>query len=221
MLTIRKSHERGHAEHGWLNTYHTFSFDTYYDPEHDGFRSLRVINEDIIAGNQGFGMHPHSDMEIITYVLEGELTHKDSVGNEGIIRTGEIQIMSAGSGVSHSEFNNQLMPCHLLQIWLFANEQGLMPRYATRKINWLKNELTPIVDSSDVYQDAKVYVCKLTKPLIYDSSKDRGVWIQLIDGEMDVNGMPLEKGDGIAIEDEKDISMNPVGTAHFLLFDLA
>jgi quercetin 2,3-dioxygenase len=220
MITVRKAQDRGHAEHGWLNTHHTFSFNTYYDPQHMGFRSLRVINEDVITGKQGFGMHPHNDMEIITYVVSGELTHKDDQGNEGKISEGNIQVMSAGTGVAHSEFNETLEPVHLLQVWIMSKERGLEPKYIDRKIEKRDNELILIADNKDIYQDAKIYVSRLNKETTYDIRQGRGVWIQLIEGKLEVNGTVLEKGDGAAIEDEKDIKLK--GTkAHFMMFDLA
>lgn len=182
MITIRKSQDRGHAEHGWLDSYHSFSFADYYDPKWMAFRSLRVINEDIIAAGQGFGSHPHKDMEIITYVLSGQLKHKDSMGNEGVIKPGEVQKMSAGTGVVHSEFNaSSKIEAHLLQIWIMPDTKNLKPAY--------EQDLLP-VDQQDslvafpvtIHQDAKLFRGRLSKgkELSYTLNKERGAWVQMI-----------------------------------------
>lgn len=232
MITVRRSGERGHFDHGWLKTFHTFSFAEYHDPEFMGFRALRVINEDWVAPGQGFGTHPHRDMEIITYILQGELQHKDSMGNGSVIRPGQIQYMSAGTGVTHSEFNpSSKEPVHLLQIWILTAEKGAKPRYAQESFdaelrpNVLKRIVSP--DGAEgtiaIRQDANVYVCKLGKgaQTEFKFSSGRYGWLQLAKGAVAVNEHGLTAGDGAAIGDESQISLKASSDSEFLLFDLA
>ena len=234
MITLRPAQERGHFNHGWLDTYHSFSFDQYHDPKHMGFRTLRVINEDRVESGKGFGMHPHRDMEIITYVLEGELAHQDSMGNGSAIRPGEVQRMSAGTGVLHSEFNHSPeQPVHLLQIWLLPEQRGLQPSYeqkafpAEEKLNRLR--LVAARDARDgavaIHQDAELYSALLddgagvTHPL----RPGRHAWIQVARGAVTVNGTRLGAGDGAAISNEAEIVITGAAgseRAEILLFDL-
>src|SRR5262245_61012893 len=198
MIQIRPSDERGHANHGWLDTYPSFSFDTYYDPAHMGFRSMRVINEDRVAPGMGFGMHAHRDMEIITYVLEGALEHRDSMGNRGVIRPGEVQRMSAGTGVRHSEYNaSKSEPVHLLQIWIVPARPGIEPSYEQKAIGVPDGELVQVAgpaNSSDggvvIHQDAKLFSCRLAKgvSLRHSLAAGRHGWLQVARGAVRVNG---------------------------------
>ncbi len=231
MITIRKSEDRGQADHGWLKTYHTFSFASYFDPKFTKFRSLRVINEDWIKAGQGFGTHPHENMEIITYIIEGELEHKDSMGNGSIIRQGELQRMTAGTGVTHSEFNPSDRDTHLLQIWISPERTGLDPGYEQRDFTGLRkpNQLTVLAaqcgkqESLTVHQDMELYGGNLDagKQVEYPVSFDRHAWIQIIKGAVVVNGIDLLTGDGAAIEEENLITIAAAETTEFLLFDLA
>ena len=231
MVTVRKAEERGHADHGWLRTYHTFSFATYFDPKHTKFRSLRVINEDWIQGGKGFGTHPHENMEIITYVIEGILEHKDSMGNGSTIRHGELQRMTAGAGIAHSEFNPSDTETHLLQIWISPERADLEPGYEQKDFStlWEPNGLTLLAsqcgkeDSLTVHQDMELLGGRLEsgKQLEHLTSRDRHVWIQVIKGELIINGTDLETGDGCAIDEEKTITLVAPQTCEFLLFDLA
>jgi len=234
MIKIRPSAARGHANHGWLDTYYTFSFSHYYDPKHMGFRALRVINEDWISANQGFGAHPHRDMEIITYIVEGELSHRDSTGTEATIKQNDVQRMSAGTGVVHSEFNNSDKAVHLLQIWIMPAADDLKPSYEDRTFRReeKQNRLRLIAsddgrdDSTRINQDASVYASLLDggKTLDLALKPGRHAWVQLIGGELEVNGTRLNKGDGAAISDESKLTLASVGSngaAEFLLFDLA
>jgi len=238
MLTLRKSEDRGHADHGWLDSYHTFSFANYHDPEYMGFRSLRVINEDIIAPTRGFGAHAHRDMEILTYVLSGTLAHKDSMGHTERLGPNEIQRMSAGSGVVHSEFNgSDAEPVHLLQIWIEPASSGIAPSYEQFKFepeekrNRFKLLASPVATpgSATLHQDAKVSVAELEpgRQLSYslDSSSDAGrhIWLQVIRGEVEVNGAKLSAGDAAAIHAEPALEIHAQGTSNseILLFDLA
>jgi quercetin 2,3-dioxygenase len=233
MITLRPSSERGHANHGWLDTYHTFSFDTYHDPAHMGFRALRVINEDRVAAGHGFPTHPHRDMEIITYVLEGALAHKDSMGNGSAIRPGDVQRMSAGTGVRHSEANpSPSEPVHLLQIWILPNQRGLPPSYEQKtfteqeKLGKLR-----LIASNDgregsvtIHQDASV-LASLLQPgstLTYDIEPGRHAWVQAVRGAFTLNGVPLRAGDGAAISDERQLTLNGDRRdgSELLLFDL-
>jgi hypothetical protein len=233
MLSIRRSSERGHANHGWLDTFHTFSFNTYYDPKFMGFRSLRVINEDRVAAGQGFGTHPHQDMEIVTYVLEGVLAHKDSIGPGGQIRPGELQHMSAGTGIRHSEFNgSDSAPVHLLQIWVEPAKEGIAPSYGQRAfpIATETNRLH-LLASPDGRQgsltwatDAELFASRLTPgasvELAFDARKYG--WVQVARGSATVNGLALAQGDGVALSNEAaaSVTAGPEG-AEVLLFDLA
>jgi quercetin 2,3-dioxygenase len=234
MITVRPAEDRGHFDHGWLNTYHSFSFADYHDPKHMGFRSLRVINEDYVAPGNGFGTHPHRDMEIITYVLEGALGHKDSMGNGSTILPGEVQKMSAGTGVLHSEYNNSpAQEVHLLQIWLLPEKRGITPSYEQKmfgreeKLNRLLLIASP--DASDgsilIHQDAKLYgsVLESGKSVTHELAPGRHGWVQLVDGELTVNGQRLKPGDGAAFSEEAKVEIFSSGEteAEFLLFDLA
>ena len=234
MLTIRRSKDRGHANHGWLDTHHSFSFANYYDPAHMGYRSLRVINEDHIAEGRGFGAHPHRDMEILTYVLSGQLTHKDSMGHTEVLGSNEIQKMSAGTGVVHSEFNgSETEPIHLLQIWIEPGANGLTPSYEQYKFEpeekldrfKLLASPKPVTGVAKLNQDASVSVAELTpgKSLSYPLGKDRHGWLQVIRGEVTVNGKKLNAGDAIAADEEKELQISAEGAinSELLLFDLA
>lgn len=234
MITIRQSEQRGHANHGWLDTYFSFSFANYNDPKHMGFRDLRVINEDWISANQGFGTHPHRDMEIITYIVEGELSHHDSTGHEATIKRDDVQRMSAGTGVAHSEYNDSDAPVHLLQIWILPEADGLKPSYEDRTFTReeKQDQLRLIAShegrdaSTRINQDASVYASLLTsgKSLELALAPGRHAWVQLVSGELDVNGTRLKKGDGAAISREEKLTLASVsgnGEAEFLVFDLA
>jgi redox-sensitive bicupin YhaK (pirin superfamily) len=230
-LSLRPATARGHAEHGWLSSRHTFSFAEYHDPAHMGFRTLRVINEDWVAPSTGFGTHPHRDMEILTYVITGAVAHKDSTGGEGIIRRGEIQVMSAGTGIRHSEMNPLAdETLHLLQIWILPESRDLAPRYVQAMFDdeSKRNRLRLIAsrDGRDgsllIHQDAAVYACILSpgQILSHGLGEGRGVWVQAVAGALAVNGQVLAAGDGAAIEAEALLSLSSESGAEFLLFDL-
>jgi redox-sensitive bicupin YhaK (pirin superfamily) len=232
MITIRRGHQRGHFDHGWLDTWHTFSFGDYYDPEQMGFSALRVINDDRVAASAGFPMHPHRNMEIVTYVLEGSLAHKDSLGNGSIIGPGEIQRMTAGSGVTHSEFNPSATgPVHLLQIWIEPNRSGLDPSYEQKAfpLEERKGRLR-LVASSDgrsgsltIHQDASLYDTLLDAgdSLTYAISPGRRAYLHVARGDLVVNDIDLHEGDGARIEQEKEIRLAAArGQGEALLFDL-
>jgi redox-sensitive bicupin YhaK (pirin superfamily) len=222
MIQIRKSQDRGHAQHGWLDSYHSFSFADYYDDQWMGFRSLRVINEDRVAAAQGFGSHPHRDMEIITYVLSGQLKHKDSMGNEGLIHPGEVQKMSAGTGVVHSEFNGSSKEeVHLLQIWITPDTKNLKPAYEQHLLP-IEQQNSLLAFPITIHQDAKVFRGRLSKgqKLCYDLKKDRGVWVQMIDGSLSINAQLLEAGDAALVEKEAGLEFFSNNNCEFLLFDL-
>ncbi|KAB8028514.1 pirin family protein [Fluviispira multicolorata] len=230
MLRIRKSHDRGSAEHGWLHAKHTFSFSSYYDEEHMGFRKLRVINEDKVEAAQGFPTHGHRNMEIVTYVLEGALEHKDSLGTGSVIRPGEVQIMSAGSGIQHSEFNHSKENLlHLLQIWIEPSVNGIEPRYAQKDFSSSKEKLKLVVsptgeeDSLSIKQDVKLYrgIFDKNENLKFSILPARHVWLQIAFGKLNVNGEQLEQGDGLAISQESEITLvTKDESCSFLLFDL-
>jgi quercetin 2,3-dioxygenase len=232
MITLRPSAERGHADYGWLDTRYSFSFANYFDRKHMGFRDLRVINEDRIYGGQGFGSHPHQDMEIITYVVDGELSHRDSTGREATIKSNDVQRMSAGTGVVHSEYNHSDASVHLLQIWIMPEANGLPASYEDRTFprEEKQNRLRLIAshdgrrDSTKVNQDASVYASVLGagKSLEHELAPGRHAWLQLISGELELNGTKVSKGDGAAVSGESKLKIaNPAGgEAEFLLFDL-
>jgi len=230
MITIRKAGERGHASFDWLDTWYTFSFADYHDAQHMGFRALRVINDDTIAGGGGFGTHSHRDMEIITFVLSGALEHKDSMGNGRIIRPGEVQYMAAGTGVAHSEFNpSPTEPVHLLQIWILPDHKGAKPVYAEKKFAkaapgklYLAASKSGRDGSIPINQDADVFVGKfITGDKISHSLKPgRHAWLQMAEGEVKLNGLPLKAGDGAAVSDENRLIVESAGLAQVILFDL-
>jgi len=231
MHRIRRSHERGHNHHGWLDTRFSFSFADYQDPEHMGFRSLRVLNEDHIAPRSGFPTHPHREMEIITYVLSGALTHRDSMGNEQALRPGEVQRMTAGRGITHSEYNaSEDEPVHLLQIWILPDEAGLEPSYEEKTFPLdERRNLLRLLGSRDaregsvrIHQDVDLYGGLLDegRSLEFDLAADRHVWVQLIRGGIEVNGHALEEGDAIALSEETRLALTARGESEFLLFDL-
>jgi redox-sensitive bicupin YhaK (pirin superfamily) len=232
MLKIRPAGERGHAEHGWLNSYHSFSFADYYDPAHMGFRSLRVINEDRVAPAQGFGRHSHRDMEIISYVLEGALEHKDSIGTGSIIRPGDVQRMSAGTGVAHSEYNaSRSDPVHFLQIWLLPNQRGIKPSYEQQTFGpEQKQGRLRIVASPDgregsvtIHADASVYagLFDAGESAELELGPGRQAWVQVARGNLRVNGQELQAGDGAAITSEDRVRVEGTTGGEVLLFDLA
>ena len=232
MLAIRRSQERGHANHGWLDTHFSFSFADYYDPEHVHFRTLRVLNDDRIAGGGGFPMHPHRDMEIVTYVLEGGLEHRDSMGNGSLIRPGDVQRMSAGTGVRHSEFNpSKTKPVHLLQIWMFPEREGLKPSYEQKTFTDAeKRGRLRLVASPDgrggsvtIHQDNQLYATILGagEAVRHELRPERHAWVQVARGAVMLNGQELAEGDGAAISEETAVELTGVKDAEVLLFDLA
>lgn len=231
MLTIRKAEARGHANHSWLDSYHTFSFANYYDPSYMGFRALRVINEDRVIGGAGFGTHGHRDMEIITYVLEGSLEHKDSIGTGSIIQPGDVQRMSAGTGIRHSEFNHsETESVHLLQIWLLPETEGIAPSYEQRDFELAKTpgnlRLVAAPNGREgaltVHQDVNLYAAVLEpgNRISHTLQPQRHAWVQVARGAVTLNGLPLDKGDGVAISDETDVEIEATTDAEILLFDL-
>lgn len=230
MIKIRRAKERGHTDLGWLKSDHTFSFGEYYDPKQMGFSVLRVINDDWVAGGKGFGTHPHSDMEILTYVLEGELQHKDSMGNGSIIRPGEVQLMSAGTGVTHSEFNpSATQSVHLFQIWILPRKKGITPAYQQKAfdIKGKSGELVLIVspkgkESLRINQDAEVLagIFKKGQTLSYAFAPNRQGWLQVLDGEVVLDKETLSAGDAVAYSREKSVGLEFFKDSHVLLFDL-
>jgi redox-sensitive bicupin YhaK (pirin superfamily) len=232
MITIRKSEERGHFDFGWLNTYHTFSFDQYYDPRFMAFRSLRVINEDRVQAGHGFPTHGHRDMEIITYVLEGALEHKDSMGTGSVIRPNDVQKMSAGTGVRHSEANpSKSEPVHLLQIWIMPDTEGIKPDYQQKSFETEEKRgrlrLVASPDGNDgsitIQQDARVYATLLDagQQVVHELNPNRHAWVQIARGAIEVNGQTLNQGDGAAISNEAQVTLIGKEPSEILLFDLA
>jgi redox-sensitive bicupin YhaK (pirin superfamily) len=231
-LTIRRAKERGYADHGWLKATHTFSFADYYDPAHMNYRTLRVMNEDRVAPGMGFGTHPHRDMEIVTYVISGQLEHKDSMGNGRVIRPGDLQYMSAGTGVYHSEFNpSGADPVHLYQIWILPDERGAAPRYAEKALadaklgQWhLAASKTGRDGSMAIRQDADILLGKLAAggSLTHHLRKGRGAWLQVVEGSVTLNGEALQQGDGASFDASADTPLEVTASkeATVLLFDL-
>lgn len=230
MIQIRRSNERGHANHGWLESYHTFSFANYYDPEWMGYRSLRVINDDIVMPGKGFGTHPHQDMEIITYVLSGQLEHKDSMGNGRVIQPGDFQYMAAGTGIMHSEFNpSSDEAVHLLQIWIQPDKNGVTPRYAERQMadaatgQWhLAASKSGRDDSMAIHQDADLSLARLdpSQEIEYQLAADRHAWLHLAEGKIELNGQSLEAGDAAYLSGPETLQLKANNSSQVLLFDL-
>jgi len=230
MMKIRRANERGHASHGWLDTYHTFSFADYYDPEWMGYRTLRVINDDVVMPGMGFGAHPHRDMEIITYILSGSLQHKDSMGNGRIIRPGEVQYMSAGTGVQHSEFNpSKDEAVHLLQIWIQPDSRGVTPRYAEKSLKDAPAGRFNLVTSKSgrdgsiaIHQDADLWVARLDSGnrVTHKVAAGRNAWIHVAEGEVSLDGTTLKGGDAAAVTGQTDLELKADKPAQVLLFDL-
>lgn len=229
MLQIRRSEDRGHNKISWLDSRFTFSFDQYYDPDHTQFRSLRVINEDVVAPGGGFPTHPHRDMEILTWILDGALEHRDNTGGSGVIRPGELQHMTAGSGVMHSEFNaSQKNSVHLLQIWLLPDRKNLKPEYEQLaftdaelrgKFNLVAGPKAPVA----IHQDANLYIARLDKgaEAKHSLATGRYAWMQIARGAVKLNGTDLKAGDGAAISDESEIRVEAREPSEVLAFDLA
>jgi hypothetical protein len=231
MHTIRKAADRGHLNHGWLDTYHTFSFGDYYNPAHMGFRALRVMNEDRVAAGQGFGMHPHRDMEIVTLVLSGALAHKDSLGHGETLRPGELQRMTAGTGIRHSEFNpSDTEAVHLYQVWILPREAGLAPSYEQKAFDPSERagrwQLVASPDGASgsltIQQDAGIYLADVAagQELQQSLGAGRHAWLQVLRGSVQVNGLALEASDGLAVSDELQLNLRGTSNANLMLFDL-
>jgi len=234
MISIRKAQQRGHFDHGWLDTWHSFSFGEYRDPRNMGFRALRVINEDVVSPGAGFGKHGHRDMEIITYVLSGALEHQDSMGNRAVMRPGDIQRISAGAGILHSEYNaSQAEPVHLLQIWIEPSKTGVTPRYDERHVPDAekRGRLRPLaapdkeaeaLGALGIHQDARVYATIVApgETLRYPVGPDRHIWVQVVRGDLQVNGESLTQGDSAALSDIAELTLAGVTESEVLVFDL-
>ena len=231
MVKLRKSEERGEADHGWLKSKHTFSFAGYRDPQHTGFRSLRVMNEDFVESGGGFGTHPHANMEIISYVLSGSLEHRDSMGNGAVLRPGEFQRISAGSGISHSEFNPSASEdVHFYQIWIVPDEKNTEPSYEQKEFPDVEKEgrlrlvASPRGENGSltIKQDAQIYLSILNgEEVSHELAEGRGAWIQALTGDVVVNGVRLQAGDGAAVTDESLLKFHGQPGSEFMLFDLA
>ncbi len=232
MIAVRKTEDRGHFDYGWLETYHTFSFGAYRDPDHMGFRSLRVLNEDRVQPGQGFSTHPHKEMEIISYVLDGALEHRDSLGNGSVIHAGEVQKMSAGTGVTHSEHNHsQTEIVHFLQIWILPERKSLEPSYEQRSFaEHEKRGTLRLIASRDggdgsvtIHQDVSIYLTVLDpgQQVVHRLSADRHAWVHVARGRVGLNGHGLATGDGAAVSDEESLTIVGEEAAEVLLFDLA
>ena len=230
MKIIRRSNERGHASHGWLDSYHTFSFADFYDAKWMGYRSLRVINDDLVMPGMGFGKHPHRDMEIISYVLSGAIEHKDSMGNGRVIRAGEFQYMAAGTGVQHSEFNpSKTDPLRLLQIWIMPDEKGVTPRYAERnfaaaptgKLHLITSK-TGRDGSMEIHQDADLLLAKLEggQSVKHSLAPNRHAWVHVAEGEVSINGTKLTGGDAVGVSKESVLEIAATKPSQVLVFDL-
>lgn len=231
MMTIRRANERGHANHGWLDAHHTFSFADYHDPRWMGFRSLRVINDDTIAGGGGFGTHPHRDMEIITYILSGALQHRDSMGHAAVLKPGDVQRISAGTGIAHSEFNySPIEPVHLLQIWIQPDRKGVKPAYAERSFgNGATKQGLTLVASREgrdgsifINQDADVWLARFEAggKATHALQPGRHAWVQVAEGEVTLNSQSLKAGDGAALSNEGALTLASARPSQVLLFDL-
>lgn len=230
MHYVRRSQDRGHANHGWLDSHHTFSFADYYDPKFTGFGTLRVLNDDRVAPGAGFPTHPHRDMEILSYVVEGALEHRDSMGNGSIIRPGDVQRMTAGTGVTHSEYNKSGDEgLRFLQLWIIPDKRGLAPSYEQKyfgedRNNQLKLVASPTGEDGSVivHQDVKLYASVLEKgaTVTHQASDDRQIWLQVVSGTIEVQGETLGEGDGLAALDEQELRLVATAEANFLLFDL-
>jgi redox-sensitive bicupin YhaK (pirin superfamily) len=230
MMTIRKANERWHSNHGWIDSYHTFGFEGHFDKNWMGFRNLRIINDDLLMPGHGFGFHPHRNMEIITYVLSGEVEHKDSMGNRKVIRAGEIQCMSAGSGVEHSEYNaSHEEALRFLQIWILPESKGGTPRYGQMSLEARPTGQLHLVasrsgrnGSTAIRQDADLWLAKLEKgqSVLHSLQPARAVWLQVVEGEIVFNGKVLASGDGVASEKETKLQISAVRQSQVLLFDL-
>ena len=230
MMTIRKANERGHANHGWLDTYHTFSFASYYDPKWMGYRTLRVINDDVIGAGAGFGKHPHHDMEIISYVLDGQLEHRDSMGNGRIIKPGEFQYMAAGTGVLHSEYNpSDKEDVHLLQIWIQPDKSGYQPTYGEKSCAAAQPGKLNLVASKAgrdgsirINQDADLWLAKFSngETVTHELKPNRHAWVHVAEGDVELNGKRLTAGDAAAVSGEPKLALTGRGNAQVLLFDL-
>ena len=231
MIRVRKSEDRGHADHGWLQAKHTFSFADYRDADHMKFRSLRVMNEDRIAPGQGFGTHPHRNMEIVTYVLEGALEHKDSMGNGEVLRPGECQRMSAGTGLTHSEFNpSNTEPTHLYQIWLTPGCKDIHPSYEQKRFaeeerhNLLRLVASPTAENGSllIQQDACIFLATIDmgNTVTHELPRDRHAWLQVLRGAVSLNGQELQTSDGVAVSEEQQLDIRATENAEIMLFDL-
>ncbi|MDR3636945.1 MAG: pirin family protein [Isosphaeraceae bacterium] len=232
MIRLRRASERGHFDHGWLDTYHTFSFSRYYDPRHMGFRALRVINEDRVLPGRGFGTHGHEDMEIVTYVLDGALEHRDSLGTGSTIRPGELQRMTAGTGITHSEFNpSTTEPVHLYQIWLLPERPGLEPSYEQKAFPEAeRHDRLRLVASPDghdgslsIRQDARLYLGSLERgrEIAHELAPGRHAWVQVLRGGVELSGVAMTAGDGAAVSDESSLAIRAGELSEVLLFELA
>ena len=231
MLQKRSANKRGHSDRGWLDSYHTFSFANYHDPAHMGFRALSVINEDRVAPGQGFGTHGHEDMEIISYVLEGELAHKDSLGNEAVLRPGEFQCMTAGTGIRHSEFNPSCVePVHFYQIWILPAETGLAPSYGQQAFPQaeLQGRLRVVASPNGrdgsliIHQDAEVFLTSLAagNEVTHSIKPGRHAWVQVLRGAVSVNDVPLSAGDAVSASEENKLTIRAESPAEVMVFDL-
>ncbi len=232
MIAIRRSEERGHFDHGWLDTRHTFSFDQYHDPRFMGFRHLRVINEDRVKPGQGFGTHPHRDMEIVTYVLEGALEHRDSMGSGSAIRPGDVQRMSAGTGVTHSEYNqSQSEEVHLLQIWILPERRGLAPEYEQKRFpdeeKFGRLRLIGSHDGADgsvvIHQDVRLFagILRPGDTVAHSLAPGRHAWVQIARGAVELNGVPLSAGDAAAVSEEASLTLRAREESELIVFDLS
>lgn len=231
MIAVRRAAERGYADHGWLETYHTFSFASYQEPAHVKFRSLRVMNEDVVAPGKGFGTHPHDNMEIVTYVLSGALEHKDSMGNGEVLHAGEFQRMSAGTGITHSEFNpSSDEAVHLYQIWLFPKQRNIEPSYEQKRFsdeeqqNRLRLVASPEAADGSllIHQDARVYLSKIDQgqEVVHRLDAGRHAWLQVLRGRVSLNGQELNTSDGAAVSETPELAIRATADAEIMLFDL-